>query len=175
MSDELNEQNQEENQKPKKEFKDPEEIIISEELKPILADLDIPKEKREKIIRAILGISIRKDSSFSGPIPPPEILKGYNAVVKDGGERIVSMAEKQSNHRMQLEDHAIKEELKQSRLGQVFGFILGLVGFGLATTLAMFGHEAIAGIFGTTTIIGLVTVFVLGKRAQQKDLADKDE
>ena len=85
------------------------------------------------------------------------------------------MAEKQSNHRMQLENYAVKEELKQSRLGQIFGFILGLVGFGLATTLAMFGHEAIAGIFGTTTILGLVTVFVLGKKAQHKDLSDKSE
>lgn len=76
---------------------------------------------------------------------------------------------------MQLEDHAIREELKQSRLGQIFGFILGIVGFGLATALAILEHEAIAGIFGTTTIIGLVTVFVLGKRAQQKDLTNKDD
>jgi uncharacterized membrane protein len=85
------------------------------------------------------------------------------------------MAEKQSGHRMQLEDHAVKEELKQSRLGQIFGFILGVVGMGLASALAILGHEAIAGIFGTTTILGLVTVFVLGKRAQQKGLSEKSE
>jgi uncharacterized membrane protein len=121
-----------------------------------------------------MGVSIRKASSFSGPIPPPELLKGYNEVVKDGAERIMVMAEKQSHHRMQLEDHAIKEELKQSRLGQVFGFTLGIVGLILAATLAILDHEAIAGIFGTTTIIGLVTVFVLGKKAQRQDLEDKE-
>jgi len=94
-------------------------------------------------------------------------------VVKDGALRIITMAEKQSDHRIQLENHAIKEELKQSRLGQFFGFILGLVGMGLATILALYGHETIAGIFGTTTIIGLVTVFVIGKKIQQKDLSGK--
>lgn len=38
----------------------------------------------------------------------------------------------------------------------------------------MSGHETIAGIFGTTTVIGLVTVFVIGKRIQQKSLAEKE-
>lgn len=173
MSDELENQSQD-SENSKKTPKEQEEIIIPEEFKPILADPDIPKDKKDKIIRAVLGVSIRKASSFSGPIPPPELLKGYNEVVKDGAERIVIMAEKQSNHRMQLEDHAIKEELKQSRLGQVFGFILGIVGLVLAAILAILDHEAIAGIFGTTTILGLVTVFVLGKKAQKKDLEDKD-
>lgn len=173
MSDELENQSQD-SENSKKILKEQDEILIPEELKPILADPDIPKDKKAKIIRAALGISIRKASSFSGPIPPPELLKGYNEVVKDGAERIVTMAEKQSNHRMKLEDHAIREELKQSRLGQVFGFVLGIVGLLLAAILAILDHETIAGIFGTTTILGLVTVFVLGKKAQKKDLEDKD-
>lgn len=173
MSDELENQSQD-SENSKKILKEQDEIIIPEEFKPILADPDIPKDKKDKIIRAVLGISIRKASSFSGPIPPPELLKGYNEVVKDGAERIVIMAEKQSNHRMKLEDHAIREELKQSRLGQVFGFVLGIVGLLLAAILAILDHETIAGIFATTTILGLVTVFVLGKKAQKKDLEDKD-
>ncbi len=173
MADELQEQNPKESKNSSKEFR-PDDSVIPEELKPILSDPEIPQEQKEKIIRAVVGISIRTASSFRGPIPPPDILQGYNGAVEGGAERIIAMAEKQSNHRMQLENHAIKEELKQSRLGQIFGFILGLVGFALATVLAMFDHETVAGIFGTTTIIGLVTVFVLGKKAQAKDLANKE-
>lgn len=175
MADEPLKQTSEANLSPQKDFKEFDELVIPDELKTVLSDPGLSEEKKKIILRAIVTTSVRKASSFSGPVPPPEILKGYNEVLQNGAERILMMAEKQSNHRMQLEDHAIKEELKQSRLGQVFGFILGLVGFGLATTLAMFNHEAIAGIFGTTTILGLVTVFVLGKRAQQKDLSDKSD
>lgn len=123
----------------------------------------------------MVSISFRRSTSFRGPIPHPDILRGYNEVVKDGAERIVVMAENQSNHRIQLEDFAIKEELKQSNRGQMFGFILGIFGMGLAAILAILGHEAIAGIFGTTTIVGLVAVFVIGKNVQQKDLIEKEK
>jgi uncharacterized membrane protein len=156
-----------------KEHKE-ENSTIPEELQPILSDPAISKENKQVIVNAFLGVTVRKASAFSGPIPPPEILKGYNEIVKDGAERIIVMAEKQSAHRIQLENYAIREELRQSRLGQIFGFALGLIGMGLAAVLAIFGHETIAGIFATTTIIGLVTVFVLGKRIQQKDLSDKN-
>ncbi len=150
-----------------------EDIIFPEEFKSIISDSEILKEHKQTLLKAILDVSVHKSSSFSGPIPPPEILKGYGEAINSGAERIVAMAEKQSDHRIQLENHAIREELKQSRLGQIFGFILGLVGMGLASALAMFGHETIAAIFGTTTIIGLVTVFVLGKKLQQKNLSKK--
>lgn len=96
------------------------------------------------------------------------MLKGYSEVVNEGAERIVAMAEKQSNHRMNLEDHVIKEELKQSRLGQIFGFTLGLVGLILDAILAKLDHETIAGIFGTTTIEGLVSVFCIWKESAGK-------
>ncbi|RTL48857.1 MAG: DUF2335 domain-containing protein [Sphingobacteriales bacterium] len=122
MSDELKEHNFNDKVDNNKEFNTPDGIIIPKKLKPILSDPEISNEKKKTIIKAIISITFRSDSSFSGPIPPPEILKGYNEVVKNGGERIVAMAEKQSNHRMQLDDYVIREELKQSRMGQIFGF-----------------------------------------------------
>lgn len=140
---------------------------LPEELENALQD--ISDENREKILQAFLGFSIQKLSAFSGPLPPPSILKEYSEIVENGAERIFQLTEKQSKHRMQLEDHAIREELEQSRRGQNFGFLLGLVGLVLATILALLGQEVVAGIFGTTTIVGLVTVFVVGKRAQNKD------
>lgn len=157
-----------------KESKVQDEVVLPEELKSIIEDPEIPEIKKKKIIRALVGISV-KSSSFTGPIPPPQLLKGYNDVVRDGAGRIIALAEKQSAHRIFLEEQTIREEMKQSRLGQVFGFILGLVGMSLATILALYDHETIAGIFGTTTIIGLVTVFVLGKKGQQKELALKNK
>ncbi|MGL4598930.1 MAG: DUF2335 domain-containing protein [Bacteroidia bacterium] len=151
------------------------DLILPEEIKHLLADPNIPIDKRVEITKAFLLVSIRRESTFIGPIPPPEILRGYNDILPNGAERIVAMAEKQSNHRMSLEDHAIREELKQSRRGQLFGLLLGVTGLGLATVLACLGHETTAGIFGTTTIVGLVAVFVIGKRTQQKDLSQKDD
>ncbi|WP_240644872.1 DUF2335 domain-containing protein [Cyclonatronum proteinivorum] len=115
----------------------------------------------------MLGVTIQQSSSFTGPLPPPALLKEYSDIVENGAERIFRMTEMQSAHRMQLEDYAIKEELSQSRRGQNFGFALGVLGLILATVLALSGYEWVAGVFGTTTIVGLVTVFVIGKKAQR--------
>ncbi len=150
----------------------PEGLNVPPELKAILADPNISEEKKDKILKAVVSISVRK-ASFSGPIPPPEYLIGYNNAIPGGAERILAMAEKQSAHRMQLEDYAVRQDFKQSRLGQIFGFVLGILGLGVATALALDGHEAVASILGTTTIVALVSVFVLGKRAQEKDLEKK--
>jgi len=37
---------------------------------------------------------------------------------------------------------------------------------GIAAWLAAIGHDTVAGIFGATTVVGLVTVFVIGKKSK---------
>jgi len=160
-------ENNHKNQEQEKEEL-PIDLDLPEDIELLLKDDSISEDKKKVILKAIYTVAYRE--SFSGPIPPPKLLAQYNDVVNNGAERIMTMAENQSKHRIGLENHAIKEELRQSRNGQWFGFILGLIGMGLAAWLAIEGHDTVAGIFGTTTIVGLVTVFVIGRRkAQSQD------
>ena len=129
----------------------------------------VPEEKKEEALRIITARTIKTASTFSGPLPPPSILGDYNEILADGAERIMKMAENQSSHRIDLEKYAIKEELRQSKNGQIFGFILAILGMLIAFGLAYLGHDTVAGIFGTTTIVGLVTIFVIGKRKQKPE------
>ncbi len=147
------------------------EDSLPKELEEFLSTL--PDDKRSIIIGELRQISLQE--SFRGPLPPPIILKGYNDIIDRGSERIVAMAEKQSDHRMKLEDHVIREQVRQSSRGQIFGFSLGILGLCLSTYLGINGHDVLAGTFATTTIIGLVSVFVLGKRTQGKNLAEKNK
>lgn len=75
---------------------------------------------------------------------------------------------------MSLEKDTIQEEQRQSSKGQNLGFILGFLGILATGFLAYTGHDTVAGIFGTTTIIGLTGVFVYGKKSQQRNLEDKN-
>lgn len=140
---------------------------LPEEIERIINFL--PEDKKEEALKVITSLSIETSSAFRGPLPPPSVLADYNDIINDGAERIMKMAENQSGHRIELEKHAIKEELKQSRNGQIFGFILAIFGIIAAFVLAYLGHDTVAGIFGTTTIIGLVTIFVIGKKRQTKE------
>jgi uncharacterized membrane protein len=75
----------------------------------------VPEEKKEEVLRIITARTLKTASTFSGPLPPPSILGDYNEILANGAERIMKMAENQSSHRIDLENHAIKEELKQSK------------------------------------------------------------
>jgi uncharacterized membrane protein len=76
--------------------------------------------ERELLIQA-------SSSSFSGPIPPPELLERYNDVIPNGAERIMVMAERQSAHREALEARVINGNVANQTRGSIFGFILSLV------------------------------------------------
>jgi uncharacterized membrane protein len=52
----------------------------------------------------VVGFAV--SSSFSGPLPPPNLLAQYNEVLPDGANRIVTMAERQAKHRQRLETRA---------------------------------------------------------------------
>jgi uncharacterized membrane protein len=142
-------------------------LIKDKDIEDIIKSL--PEEKQQKALKIFSSLSIEHSSSFRGPLPPPSILSEYNKVVDNGAERIMKMTENQSGHRIELEKHAIKEELRQSSNGQIYGFVIAIIGITSAFVLAMTGHDAVAGIFGTTTIIALVAVFVIGKKKQNKE------
>ena len=42
-------------------------------------------------------------SEFSGPLPPPNIIKGYEDILPGAADRILSMAENQAKHRQEIE------------------------------------------------------------------------
>ena len=156
---------------------------LAEQLARIFSNSEISEDQKKDILKAICSVTFKHETSaFSGPIPPPEFLKGYNEIISAGAERIFSMAEKQLEHQiksdileLELENHRVQEELKQSKLGQIFGFCIGLIGMSAATALAILGREVTAGIFATTTILGLVTVFVLGQKFQQQEIEKNNE
>lgn len=111
--------------------------------------------------------------SFSGPLPPPAILREYKEIVKDGGERIVKMAEMHLDHRISLESRTLKEELRQNSRAQIFAFILGLCGILGAIFLAITNHDYVACTLIAATIGSLAVAFVAGKKFQAESQNQK--
>ena len=140
--------------KPKKS-----EGSLPEPIRQLLNKTSIPEKDRRLI-------EVQIASYFKGPLPHPDILREYESIVPGGAERIFARFEKQSDHRMQLEDFAIREELKQSSRGQIFGLVISLFGLGAAVALALMGHEIIAATLAGGTIVSLATVFIIGKAKQ---------
>lgn len=105
---------------------------------------------------------------WSGPLPPPERLAEYDHIQPGLADRLVTMAEKQQDHRQQLENHAIRSQLRQSALGQWFALILGLAAISAAAWLGLSDHVTVACTIAGPTIIALAIAFLKGKESEKK-------
>lgn len=128
----------------------------------------INKNKKQELLASI-SYTLIQEKSHSGPLPDSETLIEYNSVIPNGADRIMKMAEKQQEHRINIEKDVIKSQSGQSLLGQWFGLIIGIFGIGCGTFLAYSGEKTVGGIIAGGTVVSLVSVFVIGKGKQSKE------
>ncbi len=105
----------------------------------------------------------------SGPIPPPEALEYYNRIVPGAAERIIIMAEKQSEHRRSIESVVIRAGARDSLLGIISGFLLGCFSIATAVYMVSLGQSLQGTIFGGIGIVSLAGVFVYGTRSRREE------
>jgi len=102
-------------------------------------------------------------TSFSGPMPHPSVLEGYENLVPGAAERILVMAEADANHQREIELLALRAAEGEVKRGQLFGLTIGVTALGAAMMALYMGSPAVAGIIGGTTVVGLVSVFIVGR------------
>ncbi len=128
------------------------------------------EEKEESQIKRVVAEVIRSEE-FSGPIPHPKIIKGYEEVVPGAADRIISMAENQSKHRQELEKMMVSAEVRDSLLGVLFAFILGIGCIAAAIVIVIMVPEkagAISGaLFGMTGIASIIATFIKSTRSSR--------
>lgn len=140
--------------------------VISDEMRTVIETL--PKDKQEIILAGITKIT-----TFSGPIPPPELLRGYEDILPGAADRIISMTEKQLDHRTSMESTIVNRTLTQKNTGMIFGFLIVLCILGIVVLLIFEGYITLAAILGTTTLLGVASIFVLGAKPNRPDKLDK--
>jgi len=113
--------------------------------------------------------------AFSGPLPPPEILKRFDEVVPGAAERIIKMAEEQSAHRKELEKKVIESDISRSKWGQILGFVIAIVGLAVSALVAIYGSAVAGGIIGVGTLASLVGVFMYGSKTRSKEREGKSK
>ena len=125
-----------------------------------------PPQSRNGQLQAL---ATARAESFSGPLPPPQILEKYNQIVPGAADRIIAMAESQSKHRQELETKAIESDIKNSRLGLHYGLIIGLATVAGGAFCIYSGYEIGGTVLGGTGLTGLVSVFVYGSTQRRKE------
>lgn len=119
------------------------------------------------------GISIQ-EHQYSGPVPPPEILSGFEQIIPGAAERILAMAEENGRHQREMEKAAITFASDTVKRGQVYGLIIGILAFITCIVALLLGSESTAMTIGGVTIVGLVAVFVTGRSKKTRNSNSND-
>ena len=127
------------------------------------------EEQKDNKEGAVVGIV---QSSYTGPIPPPEVIKGYESIIPGSAERLLKMAEMEQQHRFEIDNQLTKGYLSLNVRGQLLGFCIVIVLIIAIVYLTIYGHEYVAG--GLTIVaVSLAVIFVL--RKVPKNIALKRE
>ncbi|UXE39494.1 DUF2335 domain-containing protein [Raoultella ornithinolytica] len=114
-------------------------------------------------------------SSFRGPIPPPAMLREYNEIVKDGAEQIMTRSEKEQAHRHGLQNKTVTGNIDKDKRGQWMAFIITVLILVIATIFAWKGNTVFAGTLITIDLIGLASVFIMGRTSSPQRKPKNDE
>lgn len=137
-------------------------------------------ELAEKVTEGDPNAVITMMSAFKGPLPPPEILRGYEDI-KDGlADRIVSMAEKEQEVYLENSKTILKFQGRDTFMGMLFAFMtISLTLF--MSCILLLNDKNIAGfctlIGGLVALAGLFVKGHANKKDEKKivkDETDKD-
>lgn len=124
----------------------------------------------------------RQVTTHSGPLPSPQDLAEYERSLPGAAERIIAMAERQQNHRIECEKLELTKDIghrtevvalqkigakamfRSDSLGQVLGFIVALLCVSAAIYCAIVLSNTVStGLFLGLPVLGLVNAFTSGK------------
>jgi uncharacterized membrane protein len=86
-------------------------------------------------------------------------------------ERILALVESEARHRQTLERQSLDAEINHMKhqhieihVGQILGFLIGIVSIAGGTYAALSGAQWAGGFIGSAGVVGLVSVFVMGRK-----------
>lgn len=131
-----------------------------------------PPEKEDNNHREV---AVRREEVyFTGPLPPPEILAKYEQVCNGAASRIISMAERQSTHRQELEKAVISSNISNERLGMIFALVITLALCVIGAVLIL-KDKTIYGFITLVSTVGFQAYNYIEKKRKEREEVEKRE
>lgn len=120
----------------------------------------LPDEQRAQAVR----ITHQQLEISQSPWPPPDILERYEQVMPGSADRLIKMVEQEAEHRRALETKQLNREIRETCTGQWMAFLIGIFTIAAGAYTALQGAEWPGALMGSGGVIGLVAVFIYGRR-----------
>lgn len=158
------------------------------ELEEVLNDESLANEVLEKMgpEKSLHLTQKIEQSLYKGPLPPAEQLEKYEKVHPGAADRIITMAEKQADHRRMLEfeqlkltrdlnETHLKSETINNKRGLIFAFVLVLLLIIGGFILILFDKDAYGFASIVASLATLAGTFIYRKKQEQKSDSDSQE
>ncbi|MDW1979894.1 DUF2335 domain-containing protein [Vibrio sp. Vb0304] len=147
----------------------PLDVLVEEE--PGVGEVIKKTPEVERILREhpeVAGalLQVTTQTHFSGPLPPPDIMKGYEDICPGAARDILDMAKNDAEHIRQMQKGALRGNTIETVLGIISGLIISLSAIGAITYAAVSGQPVTAGVVGSVAV--LAGVFMRKKVTRPK-------
>lgn len=106
--------------------------------------------------------------TITSPLPLASEIKGYEQILPGSADRILSMVEKESEHRREMERRALELEGRDSALSLKITFAVALLLIASIVGLVLGGYTQGAGILAGSSIISVAVANIFKLRKNDK-------
>lgn len=119
------------------------------------------------------------EKHFSGPLPHPDMMKEYEAAHPGTADRILTMAEEESQHRHSIETTILSQEHEQTMKSQRNALFIAIMGLACAPLIIYITSDLIVEILGSVLggipVLGIIFSFIVRFRRDKNNDDDDDE
>ena len=108
----------------------------------------------EVAVATLSAISVTTVRSHIGPLPPPEVIRGYVDIYPGAASQLFQGLEAEQTHRHNLENKALDADIGDSKRKDVISFITALIGLMVAGFCIQSGATAIGAILAGAIVLG---------------------
>jgi len=131
---------------------------------PIPDDLGNEVAEEERPVLEATQVS----AFYAGPLPPPQMLEKYEAVVPGLAGKIVDWTEAETQHRRGLERDQQNEQIRILGRAQFFGVGVALFGIAVGGAIVAFSPG-----FATATVASVMVICAIGGPFAARRLAER--
>jgi len=111
---------------------------------------------------------------FSGPLPAPQMLEGYDRVLPGLAGRIVERWERESDHRQHIEKAVVRSRISIQSRGQIIGAIISVIVLAAGIVFVATGRDTTGLVAILAPLAVLVGAFVYGEVKSRAERARED-
>lgn len=105
-------------------------------------------------------------TTTDSPILPIEQIERLQQIAPERVNWVFEQTTTESNYRRTESKRVNTLIFTEKIIGLCFALIVALAGLGSAVYCAMLGREIVASVLGGTTLVGMVTAFIVGKKSK---------